>query len=323
MMKKKGGLSKRYKSSYESKDSGGGKSGVMNFKNLNREIEFFSPSEGRNRINIIPYEIKTKNHPLVRKGEFEVGDKDYVMDVFVHKFIGPTESTVLCLKSTFGKPCPICEQSALLKKQGKDKESSDLKASRRVFYNVEDLKNPGIVKVFETSHFLFEKELIDEARGDDGDFIDFADEESGKEVKFRCLKVKKGGFEFNEFKSFDFDDREEPLSEDLIENAISFDEILNVPTYEEAEKILFGSDDDEEDEKHSKKNPNREDDEGSEDGEEFETPKKSPKNRDEDDSEESCDKCPFNHKFGKDCDEHDDCNDCDCWDKCCKAKKNK
>src|SRR5574344_3080567 len=79
--KKKGGLAKRYQASYESKGSSGGKAGVMNWGKVNGDVQFFSPAEGRNRINIIPYTIKTKNHPLVKKGEFEVGDSDYVMDV--------------------------------------------------------------------------------------------------------------------------------------------------------------------------------------------------------------------------------------------------
>lgn len=276
--KKKGGLAKRYQASYESKGSSGGKSGVMDYKKVDGEVEFFSPKEGRNRINIIPYTIKTKNHPLVRKGEFEIGDKDYVMDIFTHRGVGPSEATVLCLKNTYGKPCPICEQSALLKKQGKEEEAAALKASRRVFYNVQDLKNPDKLLVFEASHFLFEKELIDEARDDEeGGFVDFADEEAGKEIKFRCSKVTKGGFEFNEFKSFSFEDRDENIPDELLENAISFDEILNVPTYEEVEKILYGQDDDDDDEAPAaKKSKSKSVEEDDDDEEQEEAPKKKP-----------------------------------------------
>ncbi len=300
--KKKGGLAKRYQASYDNQGSFGSKAGVMNWKKVDREVEFFSPKEGRNRINIVPYEIKTKNHPLVKKGEFEVGDKDYVMDVFTHRGIGPSEATVLCLKETYGKPCPICEQAAMLKKQGKEKEAGALKASRRVFYNVQDCKNPDKLLVFEASHYLFEKELIEEARDDEeGGFVDFADEESGKEIKFRCSKVSKGGFEFNEYKSFSFEDRDENIPDELLESAISFDEIMNVPTYEEVEKILYGEDEDEdsddsdnEDEKPSKKSKKVESDDEDDDFEEEEekpAPKKSkkksePEEDEEDDSEE-------------------------------------
>lgn len=344
---KKSKLAKRYQASYQSKDSdNGGKVGVMDWKKIDREISFFSPIEGRNRINIIPYEIKTKNHPLVKRGEFEVGDLDYLMDFFVHRNVGPSESSVVCLKNTFGKPCPICEQSALLRKQGKEQEANELKASRRVIYNVQDLKDPDKVKVFETSHFLFEKELIDESRDEEGGFVDFADPVDGKEIKFRCQEVQKGAMKFKEYKSFSFEDRDEEIDDDLLEQAISFDEVIRVPTYEEVEKILYGSED--EDDEEPKKKKVEEDD--SDDEEEIELPKKKAKKVVEEDDEEEVEespkkkksfedlddvdeeeeeeekpkkssggKCPFGHKFGVDCDEHNDCDNCDKWDSCFKA----
>jgi hypothetical protein len=243
-------LSKRYGKSYETRNQGGGGSQIFRWRDLDKDIEFFSPNQGRNAINIIPFEIKTKNHPLVRKGDFEIGDMDYVMDIWTHRGIGPSESAVLCLKKTFGKPCPICEEADRLKKAGKDKEASELKSSRRVIYNVEDVKHPGKALIFETSHFLFEKELIDEARegADTEGFVEFANADEGKTIKFRASKISRGGFEFNEYKSFSFVDREEPLDDDLLAAAVAFDEIMNVPSYEDAQKILFGADDDEEDE---------------------------------------------------------------------------
>lgn len=331
---KKSKLAKRYQASYQSKDSdNGGKVGVMDWKKIDREISFFSPIEGRNRINIIPYEIKTKNHPLVKRGEFEVGDLDYVMDFFVHRNIGPSESSVVCLKNTFGKPCPICEQSALLRKQGKEQEANELKASRRVIYNVQDLKDPEKVKVFETSHFLFEKELIDESRDEEGGFVDFADPTDGKEIKFRCQEVQKGSMKFKEYKSFSFEDRDEEIDDDLLEQAISFDEVIRVPTYEEVEKILYGSEDEDDEEPKKKKVEEDEDDEElkkkkveedyEEEVEESSKKKKSFEDLDDVEDEEpkksSGGKCPFGHKFGVDCDEHNDCDNCDKWDSCFKA----
>ncbi|WP_405289521.1 hypothetical protein [Methanobrevibacter sp.] len=274
----------------------------MDWKKVDGEVQFFSPVEGRNRINIIPYVIKSKNHPLVKKGEFEIGDKDYVMDVYVHRGVGPSEASVLCLKNTYGKPCPICEQSQVLRKQGKEEEAGALKASRRVFYNVQDLKNPDTLKVFEASHYLFEKELIDEARDDDeGGFVDFADEETGKEIKFRCSKVTKGKLEFNEFKSFSFEDRDENIPDELLENAISFDEILRVPTYDEVEKILYGRDDDDDEEDDDEENEtatktakkklvvNEDDEEVEEEVEKPASKKSVKKNRDDDDDDDDDD----------------------------------
>ena len=295
--KKKGGMAKRYESSYAKRDGGSSsKGGVINYRNYDGEIVFYNPGEGKHRINIIPYTIKSKNHPLVKSGEAEVGEKDYVLDFYTHRGVGPSEKTVLCLKNTYGKPCPICEYSASLRKAGKEEEAKALKPSRRVVYNIEDLKEPGKLKVFETSHYLFEKELIEEARDDDeGGFIDFADEEEGMEIKFRATKVKKGDMEFNEFKSFSFEDRDEPISKKLLDSAISFDELLTVPTYEEVEKILYGDDEEDEDEKPKKKSKpvededddeeEPEDDEEDEDEEPAPKSKKSKSKKDDDEEE--------------------------------------
>ena len=350
MINKKSSLAKRMQVSYESKESGNiSRKSVLDWKKVDGEVTFFKPTEGKNRINIIPYVIKTKNHPLVKKGEFSVGDSDYVMDFFIHKSVGPTESSVLCLKSTFGKPCPVCELQAKLCKEGKGDEAKALKPSRRVAYNIEDTKEPGKLKVFETSHFLFEKELIDEARDDEENgFVDFADPEEGKEVKFRASKTSQGGYEFLEFKSFGFEDRDEKISSKLLKQAISFDEILTIPTYEEVEKILYGaedSDDEEDSEDEPKKKPSKksskeeDDDEEEEDSddsddeenddeeeeEEEEKPskkssKKSSKDDEEDFEDEPKKKCPFGHKYGVDTDVYDDCDNCDCWANCTRNK---
>ena len=309
MVKKKSTLGKRYQSSYASKGSGGnGKKQVMDWKKVDGDVTFFSASEGKNRINIIPYIIKNKNHPLVKSGDMEIGDTDYVMDVYVHRGVGASEGSVICLKETYGKPCPICEQMALLRKQGKNDEAGDLKPSRRVFYNVENTKEPGKLQVFETSHYLFEKELIDEARDDEeGGFIDFADPVKGKEIKFRANKVKKNKFEFTEYKSFSFEDRDEPVSDELLESAISFDEIMTVPTYEEVEKMFYGTDDDDEEEKSVKKSKHHDEDE--DDDEQEEKLKKSKKSVEDDDDEDDEEEKPSKKSKPKSKSEDDDWDD--------------
>ena len=344
LKKKHSALSKRSKISYETKDQGGGGSRVINWKDVDTEVKFFQPNSGRNAINIIPFEIKSKNHPLVKTGQMEIGEPDYCLDIWVHRNIGPTESSVLCLKRTYGKACPVCEEENKLRKLGKGKEAGELAARRRVFYNVEDTrKAPGELQVFEVSHFLFEKELIDEARGDDGDDdsannLDFADAETGSIVKFKAISVKKGGFEFNEYKSFSFEEREDALDEELIEKAISFDEYLNVMPYEEIEKILYGTDedseedddddDDEEDEKPLKNNVKKYDkkktDTDADEEDEDDIPKKTGKKPEKVNSSKSAKgKCPHGYNYGRDADDYEECEDCDIWSGCTKKQKEK
>jgi hypothetical protein len=285
--KRNSSLAKRVKISNATKDQGGGGSRVINWKDVDNEVQFFQPTVGKNAINIIPFEIKSKNHPLVKQGQMEVGELDYCLDIWTHRNVGPSESSVICLKKTYGKACPICEEAEKLKKAGKDKEATSLAARRRVFYNVEDVrKKSGELQVFEVSHYLFEKELIDEARNDDegeDSFTDFADPEIGSVVRFRCSKTSQGGFEFNEFKSFSFTEREDPIEDELLEKAVSFDQYLNLLNYEQIQTILFGADEDSEDE----------DDDDSADDEEDDTParkkrtvKKLVKKNDDEDSED-------------------------------------
>ena len=359
--KKSSSLAKRAGISYDSRDKGGGGSRVINWKEIDGEVKFYQPGVGKNAINIIPFEIKSKNHPLVKQGQMEIGELDYCLDIWTHRNVGPSESSVICLKKTYGKACPICEESEKMKKQGKEKEAAALTSKRRVFYNVEDVrKKPGELQVFEVSHYLFEKELIDEARNEDEDgFIDFADLKTGSVVKFRCSKISQGGYEFNEFKSFSFADREDSIDDDLSASAISFDEHLNILNYESIQAILFGSDEDAEDEedederpsrkkqsakKSSKKDDDDEDSESDEDEDEDaedEKPAKKPvkkaaskkKHSDEyeDDEEEEekkpskkssgKGKCPHGYTFGEDADDHEECEDCDVWVKCIGAKK--
>lgn len=335
-MIKKGGLAKRYASSYQTRD-GNGNSGsrVLDFKG--KEVEFYAPQEGRNLISIVPYEIKTDKHPLVRNKTLEVGDMDYVMDIWEHRGVGPAQGSVLCLKNTYGKPCPICEEAARLKKEGKEDEAKALKARRRVYYNVLDPKD-GKVKVFATSHYLFEKELIEEAKNDeDGGYTDFADPDEGRDVRFRATKESLAGQEYFTYKSFSFEDREAPLSKKILANAISFDECINIPTYKEVENMLYGAEDEEEEERGREiPQPDRSkavDDADAPWGDD-DIPAKRPSNsRTESEStsktyvakdapeahNDKCNKCPFGHIYGKDRDKFDDCDDCDVWGECYKA----
>lgn len=334
----KSSLKDRLKKSYQDKDKGGSGQPAFDWKKVDREVKYFKPKEGKNRINIIPYVIKSKNHPLVKTGDAKVGELDYLYDTYLHQRIGPSQTDIICLKKNFGKPCPICEQAEEYKQKGKEKEYMALRPKRMVLYNVQDVKNPEKgLQVFQISHFLFEHELIDEARNssDNGEIIDFPDIEEGKVVSFRASTASFGGHEYFEYKSFSFLDREDPLEEDLIEEAISFDEIAKILSYEEIEKILYGEDsepeeeeEEEEEEEAIKKSSKKPKKTEIEEEEEEPVKKKSNKVKEEDEEEpvkkikkNEKEKCPFGHAFGEDVDQTEDCEDCEEWGKCLKAHK--
>ena len=340
-MKSKGGLAKRYEKSYETRDKGGsGKKDVLDWKKVENDIVFFKPKKGKNSINIIPYIISSPDHPLVKDKTFKIGEQDYLMDLWIHRRVGPTEVDALCLKKNYGKACPICEEASKYYDKGMKDEGKALAASRRVWYNIIDVNDPDKgLQVFSTSHFLFEHELIEEAlNGDNGDeMVDFADISDGKVIEFRGAEKSLNKNDYLEYKSFKFVDREEALDESLMDDAISFDSLMVVPTYEELETVLFGGGDEEEapPARPSKKKPEIDPDESDdEEEEEEEEPKKpakkvcpepekeTPKKAAPADPAEYPD-CPSGYNFGVDTDEYDECVKCKLYKACATASKKK
>ena len=257
---KSSSLKKRLNKSYESKDKGGtNRPQAFDWSKV-PNIKFYKPKDGKNKIDIIPYVIKTKNDPMVHSGDSEIGEQNYVFDVFVHKYIGPSSAEVFCPKQV-GKPCPICKQAQEFKDAGKKAEASALWPKRTCYYNVIDQKNPEEgLQVFAISHFLFEKELIEEARAsadNDGDIVDFPDIDDGKTITFRAAEtstvIGEKSTTYLKYKSFQFIDRDDPLDESLIDDAVSFDELVKVLPAAEIETLLVGEDDVEDDEPKSSK----------------------------------------------------------------------
>lgn len=317
-----------YQDSYDSKDKGGvTRKQALSFKD---KVKFFEVREGVNRINIIPYEIKTKDHPAVKAGKAKVGDYRYNLDLFIHQYVGPEKADVICPKRNFGKPCPICDEANKLLDSGKKKEAEVLYAKRKAIYNVEPIikgESQGL-QIFIASHALFEKELIGEAHACENgeDIVEFANTDDGKVVKFRASEETFGKNKYFEYKSFSFEDREEEIDDEILDNAVSLDEAMVVLSYEEIEKIFFGipeEEEDEDDERPKKKRPIDEDEEENE--------KSAKKKKDEDNPFDDSDlpfdedekpkkdkknKCPHGYNYGKDADEYKECKKCKLWDDC-------
>ncbi len=343
MSKKAGALKDRLNKSYQDRDRGGAGQSAFDWKKAG-ELKFYKMKAGKHRINIIPYIIKTKNHPLVKSGDAKVGDQDYMLDVFIHRGIGPTQTPVICPKKTFGKACPICDQANEYREQGKDKEASALRAQRKAIYNIIDANDTDAgLQILDASYANFQKELIEAAKeeNDDGDIVDFPDIYEGKIVKFRATDAEFGGHAYFEFKNFGFEDRDEKLDDDLINQACSFDEYMKIYSSEEIEKILYGNDEEDSDDnskpaksgKPSKadEDEDEETEEDSDDDDETETEEESEdedeeaeeeldEDEPEDDEEPEQKKnpvkatkttkpvkatkektCPHKHKFGIDC----------------------
>lgn len=314
-------LKKRTEENYKNKDKGssGGKR-ILDLSNYD-DVNWFKPEKGRYELDIIPYIVGTNHHPQER----EKGEPDYLLDIWVHRFIGISESSVLCLTKTYGKPCPICEELKILRETDATKdEIAAITPKRRCIYNLIDLddEDKGI-QLFEISHFKFEKELLDEAgeSAKGGEIITFADLEDGKTIKCRGSEESFGGRDFIELKNFSFVDRES-YEEDILDEVYPLDELLVIPTYQEVKNIFYGIEDEEEGTEEEGETEIAE--------EEKEKPSRTRGNRkrrstkkeedveqeEEKSTKKSKGKCPEGHEFGNDCDKHKECSDCDIWNDC-------
>jgi hypothetical protein len=230
-------ISQRTQESYNSKDSSGKFKSIF-IKDALGKVEFWKCSEDEHFINIIPY-LAGKNNPNVKEGNWA-----YNLDIFVHRKVGVNEDSFICLSRSFGRKCPICDEQARLRSLDDydDKFVKSLNPTRRVVYNIEcidsEKESRKGIQLFDVSHFLFEKELAEIAkkpRG--GGFILFSHPDEGKTVFFR----KSGNGPTNtEYKAFKFEDRTEPIPDEILDAALCLDELIHIPSYEEVYNSYFG-----------------------------------------------------------------------------------
>lgn len=231
-------MASRVQESYNSKD-GSGKYKSIFVKDAVGNVPFWKCSEDEHFINIIPY-IAGSQNPNVKEGKLA-----YNLDIQVHRKVGVNEDSYICLARTFGRKCPICEEQTELRKQDDydEKYVKSLNPTRRVIYNIEvldsDKEQKKGIQLFEVSHWLFEKELAELAKKPKGGgFVLFSDPDDGKTVFFR----KKGNGPTNtEYKAFKFEDRTEPISDDILDAALCLDELIHIPTYEEVKNAFYGT----------------------------------------------------------------------------------
>lgn len=234
----KASLEKRTQESYDNRDSSGKYRGIFEPSKM-QGIPKWKPSEDDHSINIIPY-IAGKDNPLVPEGDFA-----YYLDVYIHRAIGINEDSYICVNRTYKKTndCPICNRIAELKQTDDYDEDyvKSLAPTRRAIYNVEVLDNPKErakgVQLWDVSHFLFEKELAELAKKKmGGGFTAFSEPNTGNIISFR----KKGEGKSTKYHALSFEKRDEPISDELLDNARVLEDLLHIPTYEEVEMAAFG-----------------------------------------------------------------------------------
>lgn len=206
-------------------------------------VKFFKCKEGDNLIDIIPY--KTGEHdPLSPAGKWS-----YALRIFIHSQASQTGEDIICLEQTFpGKKykCPVCaEYRKRFAKGASDEELKPFKyaAWPRVLYNIVDRKNPSAgVQVFNSSSYLFQQYLdvisrkVNTKKGALESFIPFADPDEGRSIAFD----RQGMDSKTKFIGIRFEDRDDVISDEILDAAHCLDDIVNFPTEEEAFEAFWG-----------------------------------------------------------------------------------
>ena len=305
--KMKKSLGKRTQESHKNRDSGGG---IKNYFNESKMegVSTWWAGKGDHIIDIIPY-IAGKHDPRNEEGE-----PSYVLDIEVHRYVGPMDDMVVCLEQ-YGKPCPICERSRELNREGADwkTEIKPLKPSRRAMYNVivrddGEMEKKG-VQVFEIAHWFMERHLAKIAKDPrGGGFTVFSDPDEGKSISFERTGV---GSENTMYGGHRFADRPNPISDEELDSAYCLDDLIEIKDYDEIYSIFYGeSSDNEEDADDTEPNTSNEEIEDEEEA----PPKR--RNKSKKSKRKRAPKCPHGFVIGEDIDEYDECEECEKWDEC-------
>lgn len=256
-------LGRRTQEQTDNRESNGAtRKTFMNYSQCGLKFFKFADVGKFQDINILPWRISSKNHPGVVDGKYEIGDYDYVLDLWIHSRIGPGEEDCVCLKRTYGKPCPICDEADRLWANPETKESArQFFAKRKCIYLVDELNDKfesvsNEPKIFEVTHGLFSKDLQSKAtsclRGKG--VVDFASvnvdskgREIGKVVSFTIGEGTMGnGKKFKKAENFEFNDRVQEITDEMLEKCPSLDSMLIVKTPDEMKAMLYGEPDSEE-----------------------------------------------------------------------------
>ena len=314
----RGALKKRIEESRNRAESYGSGGGSYYDPDKIAEVKFWTPKPGERMVDIVPFQAGSQ-HPDAKEGDWV-----YNVDFWVHytDSYGP----LICPTSTFSKGhplhvpgCPYCTERSKLWREDYDRNKSlidYLRARRRVIYNVipygKDEESEDEVLIWDVAHWFMERHLASLARdprtGEDIIFV--LPDEEGKTIYFEIKEEGKGRLAFMGHK---FLDRDYSISEELLDQAYTLDELLVIPsmdTLKEAFEIDMNS-------------PSSFPKDEGERYEEEEKPNRGRRIRREESEEEEQEEepkgdfeCPAGGEFGEDFNEYDECAECPLFDDC-------
>lgn len=234
-------LQTKTENSYKSKDQGAG--GFKDYfdKDAMEGVKKYRVPKGDVTVvfDVIPYFAGPRD-PNNREN-----DPVYVLDLLVHRDIGPMNEQIVCL-AQYGKPCPICDEVQNRRAAGEDYKTviKPLRATRRVIYNVVirdngDEEKKG-VQVFEIAHFLMEAKLagiVKDART--GGITVFSNPDTGKSISFSKRNPTKETVVYDGHR---FSDRPVPITDEELAGAHVLDDLIKILDYDTISDLLYGTD---------------------------------------------------------------------------------
>jgi hypothetical protein len=233
------------------RESGGG----LKYFNLPKGVGLWTPDKaGSYMLDFLPYEISIENHPDRRGDKVVPGDLWWKFPYAHHERIGPAQDSVVC-PASFGKPCPICEEQARLKKNydaNKDAIRA-INAKKQCAYVIRNPDDADAYAVFAYSMFKFGEILDAELTAVGDDALGFYDTtEEGKTVKVRFVDdsfdgrkfLKANRIDFESRKPMGFDDKRKDGTpfwndDEIMEAVPCLDKIFIVNDYDALKKLFL------------------------------------------------------------------------------------
>jgi hypothetical protein len=215
------------------------------YLNLPKGVDLFIPTEdSKVLMDILPYEVTDHEHPDKNPSkEIAVeGTLWYKRPFKIHRNVGVNKKTVICPRS-FSKRCPICDYRDELISDGYDKNKVNIDATRPsernayaiIVKEIDEKPQSDKIRIFDFSDYFFQEILEEQGKAADIDkFNIFPDHEEGYSLRVRFAKSDFGP----KSTRFDFVERDEQYTDDILEEVPSLDELFETLPYDDL-KLMF------------------------------------------------------------------------------------
>lgn len=199
-----------------------------------------------NMFDIVPFYVGSKYPTYPKKfqgknfSKLNPGDGAYVLNLFIHKGIGPNNQRIVCPNENYGLPCPVCEERDRRLAATKIREEraaiwKEFGTMHRCIYNV-IIRDQGEqeakgVQIFDLP-FAWSEEALSKLKVDKRTkaLIPYAMyDTTGRTI---CFNAQKSGESNWEVGSHELLERDYEITDEEIDSAQPLDELVNVLDYE-------------------------------------------------------------------------------------------